>query len=116
MYEVTLGTSGIQQLGWATFDCRFTHEEGVGDSQVPPPSRQQASAFCPLGSCLLGPPPPRARALPPRAAASHRRALSPMWAQFSYAYDGKRVKKWNIGSASYGQVPITPTTIHCCNP
>jgi hypothetical protein len=32
MYEVTLASSGIMQLGWATLDCRFTHEEGVGDS------------------------------------------------------------------------------------
>ena len=32
MYEVTLATAGIQQLGWATVDCRFTNEEGVGDS------------------------------------------------------------------------------------
>jgi len=26
MYEVTLGTNGIQQLGWATIACRFTNE------------------------------------------------------------------------------------------
>jgi hypothetical protein len=32
MYESTLGTSGIQQLGWATLRCRFTQEEGVGDA------------------------------------------------------------------------------------
>jgi Kip1 ubiquitination-promoting complex protein 1 len=29
---VTLGTCGIQQLGWATMRCAFTSEEGVGDT------------------------------------------------------------------------------------
>lgn len=32
MFEVTLGTSGIMQLGWATSSCQFSNEEGVGDS------------------------------------------------------------------------------------
>ncbi|XP_073388310.1 E3 ubiquitin-protein ligase RKP [Physcomitrium patens] len=32
MYEATLGTAGIQQLGWTTLSCRFTNEEGVGDA------------------------------------------------------------------------------------
>ncbi|EPS67096.1 hypothetical protein M569_07680, partial [Genlisea aurea] len=32
MYEVTLETSGIQQIGWATIACAFTNHEGVGDS------------------------------------------------------------------------------------
>lgn len=32
MYEATLGTAGIQQLGWATLSCPFTNEEGVGDA------------------------------------------------------------------------------------
>jgi Kip1 ubiquitination-promoting complex protein 1 len=59
MYEVTLGTAGIQQLGWAPIDCPFTNEEGVGDSPD------------------------------------------------SYAYDGKRIKKWNVSCANYGQ-PWTP--------
>ncbi|KNC85365.1 hypothetical protein, variant 1 [Sphaeroforma arctica JP610] len=31
MYEVTLVTSGIQQIGWATIDCIFSNEHGVGD-------------------------------------------------------------------------------------
>eukprot|EP01134_Creolimax_fragrantissima_P002469 CFRG2469T1 len=31
MYEVTLITSGIQQIGWATIDCVFSNEHGVGD-------------------------------------------------------------------------------------
>ena len=48
MYEVTLGTAGIMQLGWATAGCQFSNEEGVGDSVD------------------------------------------------SYAYDGKRVQRWNI--------------------
>ncbi|XP_059624370.1 E3 ubiquitin-protein ligase RKP isoform X2 [Cornus florida] len=32
MYEVTLETSGIQQLGWATLSCPFTDHKGVGDA------------------------------------------------------------------------------------
>eukprot|EP01113_Clastostelium_recurvatum_P010212 TRINITY_DN15028_c0_g1_i1.p1 TRINITY_DN15028_c0_g1~~TRINITY_DN15028_c0_g1_i1.p1 ORF type:complete len:1218 (-),score=158.09 TRINITY_DN15028_c0_g1_i1:25-3678(-) len=32
MYEVTLATGGIQQLGWVPPNCPFTEEEGVGDS------------------------------------------------------------------------------------
>lgn len=31
-YEATIGTAGIQQLGWAVLTCPFTNEEGVGDS------------------------------------------------------------------------------------
>ncbi|XRA97558.1 E3 ubiquitin-protein ligase RKP [Pycnococcus provasolii] len=54
-YEVCLRTAGIQQIGWVTDACSFTHEEGVGD------------------------------------------------ASDSYAYDGKRVKKWNVASQPYGQ-------------
>ena len=59
MYEVTLGTAGIMQLGWATASCQFSNEEGVGDSVD------------------------------------------------SYAYDGKRVQRWNIScehcrSAAFG--------------
>lgn len=53
-YEVTLWTSGIQQLGWATQACPFTNEEGVGDTHD------------------------------------------------SYAYDGKRVRKWNEQQRAYG--------------
>ena len=66
MYEVTLGTSGIQQLGWATLDCAFTNEEGVGDSAL------------------------------------------------SYAFDGKRVKKWNVAAANYGQAWQAGDVIGCC--
>ncbi|CAI5464863.1 unnamed protein product [Closterium sp. Yama58-4] len=54
-YEATLGSSGIQQIGWATLACPFTAEEGVGD------------------------------------------------APDSYAFDGKRVRKWSGWSAQYGQ-------------
>jgi hypothetical protein len=32
MYEVVVETQGIMQLGWTTLQCRFTNEEGVGDS------------------------------------------------------------------------------------
>lgn len=56
MFEATLATAGIQQIGWSTLSCPFTDETGVGD------------------------------------------------AEDSYAYDGKRRKKWNISHANYGQV------------
>lgn len=65
MYEVTLGSGGIQQLGWATQECRFTNEEGVGDSPQ------------------------------------------------SYAYDGKRVRKWNEGQHGYGQAWEAGDVIGC---
>jgi Kip1 ubiquitination-promoting complex protein 1 len=32
MYEVTLETSGVQQLGWATISSPFTDQKGVGDA------------------------------------------------------------------------------------
>jgi len=32
MYEVTLLTSGLMQLGWCTKDCVFNYDHGVGDS------------------------------------------------------------------------------------
>lgn len=31
MYEAVLGTSGLQQIGWTTPVCAWSHEEGVGD-------------------------------------------------------------------------------------
>lgn len=65
MYEVTLCTAGIQQIGWATLQCPFTNEEGVGD------------------------------------------------APDSYAYDGKRVKKWNVSCQPYGQPWAVGDVIGC---
>ncbi|KAF5765376.1 putative transcription factor C2H2 family [Helianthus annuus] len=32
MYEVTLETAGLQQLGWATISCSFEEHTGVGDA------------------------------------------------------------------------------------
>ncbi|XP_060185646.1 E3 ubiquitin-protein ligase RKP [Lycium barbarum] len=66
MYEVTLETSGIQQLGWATLSCPFTDHKGVGD------------------------------------------------ADDSYAYDGKRVSKWNKEAQAYGQPWVVGDVIGCC--
>eukprot|EP00250_Pteridium_aquilinum_P015144 c22406_g1_i1 orf=516-4535(+) len=66
MYEVTLETAGIQQLGWATRSCKFTREEGVGDSTD------------------------------------------------SYAYDGRRVRKWSVSWHSYGQPWVSGDVIGCC--
>ncbi|GBG60376.1 hypothetical protein CBR_g4334 [Chara braunii] len=67
MYEVTLGTSGIQQLGWATGNCPFNSDDGVGD--VPN----------------------------------------------SYAFDGKRGRKWSPSSPQlYGQPWANGDVIGCC--
>ncbi|MCO5579528.1 hypothetical protein L7F22_033383 [Adiantum nelumboides] len=66
MYEVTLETAGIQQLGWATRSCSFTREEGVGDSAD------------------------------------------------SYAYDGRRVRKWSVSWHPYGQPWVPGDVIGCC--
>lgn len=66
MYEVTLETAGIQQLGWATLSCPFTDHKGVGD------------------------------------------------ADDSYAYDGRRVKKWNKEAETYGQTWVVGDVIGCC--
>jgi hypothetical protein len=66
MYEVLLHTAGIQQLGWASLNCPFTQEAGVGD------------------------------------------------APDSYAYDGKRVKKWSQKPYAYGQPWVTGDIIGCC--
>mmetsp|Transcript_9175 Transcript_9175/g.23221 ORF Transcript_9175/g.23221 Transcript_9175/m.23221 type:complete len:1032 (-) Transcript_9175:342-3437(-) len=66
MYEVTLHTSGIQQLGWCTITCPFTAEEGVGD------------------------------------------------APDSYAYDGKRNRKWSVKASPYGQTWAAGDVIGCC--
>lgn len=66
MFEATLGTGGIQQIGWATQSCPFTQQKGVGD------------------------------------------ALD------SYAYDGKRVRKWNSEWQPYGQQWVAGDVIGCC--
>uniref|UniRef100_A0A0D6R5Y3 B30.2/SPRY domain-containing protein n=1 Tax=Araucaria cunninghamii TaxID=56994 RepID=A0A0D6R5Y3_ARACU len=66
MYEVTLETAGIQQLGWATLTCPFTRHEGVGDDED------------------------------------------------SYAYDGRRIRKWNKDSQAYGQLWVVGDVIGCC--
>ncbi|XP_057774623.1 E3 ubiquitin-protein ligase RKP [Salvia miltiorrhiza] len=66
MYEVTLETSGVQQIGWATVVCPFTEHKGVGD------------------------------------------------ADDSYAYDGKRVRKWNKEAELYGQSWVVGDVIGCC--
>lgn len=66
MYEVILETSGVQQLGWATFSCPFTDHKGVGD------------------------------------------------AEDSYAFDGRRVTKWNKNAETYGQTWVVGDVIGCC--
>ncbi|XP_046839611.1 E3 ubiquitin-protein ligase RNF123-like [Xenia sp. Carnegie-2017] len=65
MFEVLLGTRGIMQLGWATVNCQFTNEEGVGDTSD------------------------------------------------SYAYDGHRVRKWNLSASAYGEEWMAGDVIGC---
>lgn len=64
-YEVTVLTSGIQQLGWCTAVCPFTAEEGVGD------------------------------------------------APDSYAFDGKRLRKWSVKCLPYGECSGTLVVSVC---
>jgi hypothetical protein len=66
MYEVTLGSGGIQQLGWTTINTQWNNEEGVGDHHN------------------------------------------------SYAYDGSRVKKWNIHKYNYGKSWEKGDVVGCC--
>ncbi|XP_078485178.1 E3 ubiquitin-protein ligase RNF123 [Ciona intestinalis] len=33
IYEVLLGTAGLMQVGWCTLQCKFSREEGVGDTK-----------------------------------------------------------------------------------
>ncbi|KAK3102538.1 hypothetical protein FSP39_012050 [Pinctada imbricata] len=33
IYEVMLWSKGVMQLGWSTIKCKFSHEEGVGDTK-----------------------------------------------------------------------------------
>ncbi|XP_029185488.2 E3 ubiquitin-protein ligase RNF123-like [Acropora millepora] len=66
MYEILLGSKGIMQLGWATLQCKFTNEEGVGDTPD------------------------------------------------SFAYDGHRVRKWNVMTGKYGEEWMAGDVIGCC--
>ncbi|GLI58788.1 hypothetical protein VaNZ11_000546 [Volvox africanus] len=65
-YETTICSSGIMQIGWATLQCPFTSEEGVGD------------------------------------------------APDSYAFDGKRVRKWHVRCTQYGEAWAAGDVIGCC--
>ena len=66
MYEATIQTAwqpGIQQIGWATIQCPFTAEEGVGDA--PDSYAYGGCALCPHASPPMRAPPcepPHARA------------------------------------------------------
>jgi hypothetical protein len=33
-YEVQLGSTGVMQIGWATIDCKFSQEIGVGKCYI----------------------------------------------------------------------------------
>lgn len=64
-YELMLGSKGVMQVGWATINCKFSQEKGVGDTQD------------------------------------------------SYAYDGNRVRKWNVATYKYGEAWLTGDVIGC---
>ncbi|XP_059139447.1 E3 ubiquitin-protein ligase RNF123-like [Physella acuta] len=65
VYELMLASKGVMQLGWCTANCRFSQEEGVGDTRD------------------------------------------------SYAYDGNRLRKWNITTKRYGQPWMSGDVISC---
>ncbi|KAG8179811.1 hypothetical protein JTE90_025978 [Oedothorax gibbosus] len=64
-YELMLGSKGVMQIGWATLNCKFSQEKGVGDTP------------------------------------------------HSYAYDGHRVRKWNVSTYKYGESWLTGDVIGC---
>ncbi|XP_025107715.1 E3 ubiquitin-protein ligase RNF123-like isoform X1 [Pomacea canaliculata] len=65
IYEIMLGSKGVMQLGWCTLNCRFSQEEGVGDTPD------------------------------------------------SYAYDGTRLRKWNVKTFKYGEAWLSGDVISC---
>ncbi|XP_015793426.1 E3 ubiquitin-protein ligase RNF123 [Tetranychus urticae] len=65
MYEIMLTSKGIMQLGWATYRCNFSHQQGVGDTRD------------------------------------------------SYAFDGSRMRKWNLTTNKYGEHWHTGDVIGC---
>ncbi|KAH9496305.1 hypothetical protein Btru_010563 [Bulinus truncatus] len=65
VYELMLTSKGVMQLGWCTANCRFSQEEGVGDTRD------------------------------------------------SYAYDGNRLRKWNITTKRYGEPWMSGDVISC---
>ncbi|CAL1271521.1 unnamed protein product [Larinioides sclopetarius] len=64
-YELMLGSKGVMQIGWATINCKFSQEKGVGDTP------------------------------------------------HSYAYDGHRIRKWNVSTYKYGESWLTGDVIGC---
>jgi Kip1 ubiquitination-promoting complex protein 1 len=74
MYEVTLETAGIQQIGWATIDTPFTNEV----------FKISHSFFFQL--------------------VIHEIQAGVGDSLDSYSYDGKRQSKWNAAKTKYGQV------------
>ncbi|BFZ10610.1 hypothetical protein BsWGS_13649 [Bradybaena similaris] len=65
VYELMLASKGVMQLGWCTANCKFSQEEGVGDTRD------------------------------------------------SYAYDGSRLRKWNVTTKKYGEPWMSGDVISC---
>lgn len=88
MYEVVLGTGGIQQIGWATLDCRFSNENGMTSVEYP---RTGSLRVIWINGPGVGDSPD------------------------SYAYDGARIKKWtNSRDAAYGHQWLPGDIIGVC--
>ncbi|XP_067001612.2 E3 ubiquitin-protein ligase RNF123 isoform X2 [Anabrus simplex] len=64
-YEIQLGSKGVMQIGWATNNCKFSQEIGVGDTVN------------------------------------------------SFAYDGNRIRKWNVSTYKYGESWLSGDIIGC---
>jgi len=85
MFEVILGTGGIQQLGWATIDSRFSDIAGIL-----------------FGAYLF-------------TSDDHNAIQGVGDSADSYAYDGARIKKWTNGKAkAYGQHWLPGDVIGVC--
>ena len=86
MFEVLLGTRGIMQLGWATVKCQFTNEVNIF-----------LVNYSSLFSCLN---------FPIFCLSTNVNILQEGVGdtEHSYAYDGHRVRKWNLSASAYGEV------------
>lgn len=102
-YEVELLTSGIQQLGWCTASTPFTVSEGAlkgFPASVPSPEGALAVTLHAAGRPHLH-----------RPSLEHAAccAAGVGDAADSFAYDGRRMLKWNVRSARYGEAPARPS-------
>lgn len=84
MYEVQIGSRGVMQLGWSTAQCKFNQETGVGWYKN---KKNLTLQFFLLLLRFQGDVPN------------------------SYAYDGNRMKKWNVATHKYGEAWVAGDVI-----